>query len=387
MNSSCIKVMIKDRCIVKNEVKRKKICFIAQFPPPVHGLSKAVDTLFNSCLGKIYDFEKIDITSNIKFLLNLLKIYRSKADLYYFTISQSKMGNIRDLIILKLLELQGKKCLIHLHGGYYRKMVENVLGDWQRKENYKAVKKLTGAIVLGPSFKRVFKGMIEDEKIYVVANCVDDDYLISSDDFYKKVINTSNHNIKHVLYLSNFIKEKGYHKCLELAKLEKERVDSTGEKRFHFNFAGKFFSKKDEEYFWKYIKKNSLDEFITYHGVVEGNKKRKLLRKCDVFILLTIYSKEGQPISILEAMGNGMFIVTTNHAGIPDIVQNEKNGIVVNVNKIDDVISIYQRMINLNNDAVIKVVNENREVNKKKFIEEKYVENCKCVIQSCLNRI
>lgn len=29
----------------------KKICFIAQFPPPMHGLSKAVETLYNSNLN------------------------------------------------------------------------------------------------------------------------------------------------------------------------------------------------------------------------------------------------------------------------------------------------------------------------------------------------
>ena len=30
----------------------KKICFIAQFPPLMHGLSKAVETLYNSNLKK-----------------------------------------------------------------------------------------------------------------------------------------------------------------------------------------------------------------------------------------------------------------------------------------------------------------------------------------------
>ena len=45
----------------------KKICFIAQFPPPMHGLSKAVETLYNSNLNSEVDpygefeFEKVDI--------------------------------------------------------------------------------------------------------------------------------------------------------------------------------------------------------------------------------------------------------------------------------------------------------------------------------------
>lgn len=95
-------------------MSKKKICFIAQFPPPMHGLSKAVETLYNSELNTAVDsngefeFEKVDITNNKNFVKNLLKISRSKADLFYFTISQTRGGNLRDLVIFKLLELQHK---------------------------------------------------------------------------------------------------------------------------------------------------------------------------------------------------------------------------------------------------------------------------------------
>lgn len=60
----------------------KKICFIAQFPPPMHGLSKAVETLYNSNLNfeidsqGEFEFEKVDITNNKNFIKNLLKISR-----------------------------------------------------------------------------------------------------------------------------------------------------------------------------------------------------------------------------------------------------------------------------------------------------------------------
>ena len=42
-------------------MNKKKICFIAQFPPPIHGLSKAVDTLYNSSLKEEFDFEKVSL--------------------------------------------------------------------------------------------------------------------------------------------------------------------------------------------------------------------------------------------------------------------------------------------------------------------------------------
>lgn len=316
------------------KMDKRKICFIAQFPPPMHGLSKAVDTLYNSVLNSEIEpegtflFEKVDIKNNKLFLKNLIKIANSKADLFYFTISQSKGGNLRDLIILKLLELQHKKCLIHLHGGYYRQLVDNDLPGWQKKANYKAIEKLAGAVVLSESLKRIFDGMIDNSKIYVVENCVDDQFLMSTQEFEEKLALLQNKKVLRVLWLSNFIRSKGYPLVLEMVKLEKERVDAGGEKRFHFDFAGAFFDSEEKEFFDSYICENGLESYITYHGVVGGSEKRELLKACDIFALPTRYPKEGQPISILEAMGNGMFIITTDHAGIPDIVEDGMNGIV-----------------------------------------------------------
>lgn len=51
-------------------MSKKKICFISQFPPPMHGLSKAVETLYNSELNAAvnsdseFEFEKVDVTNN-----------------------------------------------------------------------------------------------------------------------------------------------------------------------------------------------------------------------------------------------------------------------------------------------------------------------------------
>lgn len=116
--------------------------------------------------------------------------------------------------------------------------------------------------------KPIFQGMLLDEKIFVVPNCVDDEYLMSDEEFEKKVSTLDERRVKHVLYLSNFIRSKGYPEVLEMAKLEKKRADSGEEKKFHFNFAGKFFEESEKKFFFDYIKNNSLEDYVTYHGVV-----------------------------------------------------------------------------------------------------------------------
>lgn len=369
-------------------MSKKKICFIAQFPPPMHGLSKAVETLYNSELNTAVDsngefeFEKVDITNNKNFVKNLLKISRSKADLFYFTISQTRGGNLRDLVIFKLLELQHKKCLIHLHGGYYRQLVDNDMAGWQRKANYKAIKKLSGAIVLSKSLKKIFEGMIDDNRIFVVENCVDDQYLLTDQEIEKKLAALNGKKVLHVLWLSNFIRSKGYPFVLEMAKTEKERVDAGGEKRLYFDFAGKFFEDSEKEYFESYIRDNKLEEYVTYHGIVGGEAKKRLLKECYIFALPTRYLNEGQPISILEAMGNGMYIITTDHAGIPDIVEDGVNGIVISRDdRIDKVCDTLKQLSNLERQ---KIISNNINYCRQNFTEKIYLSGMKNTFDNVL---
>ncbi|MCI8999428.1 MAG: glycosyltransferase family 4 protein [Clostridia bacterium] len=349
---------------------KKKLCFIAQFPPPIHGLSKAVDILYNSKLKDEFEFEKIDLTNNMNFIKNLIKVCRSNADLFYFTISQTRKGNVRDLVILKVLQWKNKRCLIHLHGGYYRKLIDEKIPKWQKKANYKTIKNLEGVIVLSKALKYIFEGMIDSSKIFVVSNCIENKFLLTNNEVKEKIKESKSKAVKDILYLSNFIKEKGYEYVLQLAKLEKENWEKTKKKKNHFHFAGKFFSNKEKKEFFEYINKNELDNFVTYYGVVDGEVKEKLLRKADIFILLTAYAKEGQPISILEAMGSGMVIVTTNHAGIPDIVKNNKNGIVVKKNEIK-ISKLYNELRNINFEVIMK--NNSNDI--KEYLQARYIDN------------
>lgn len=346
------------------------IVFLAQFPPPVHGLSVAVKTLYESNIQQEFSFEKINLTNNRAFLKNVIKIIKSDRKNYYFTISQTKGGNLRDLIILKVLEMKRAHCLVHLHGGYYRTLVDHDISDWQKKWNYRAMKKIDGAIVLSDSLRWIFSGMLAEERIHVVPNCVDDSCLCSEEEFERKLKEIAENEIHHVLYLSNFIRSKGYDVVLELAKREKEQVQATGIQRYHFEFAGKFFNKEEERYFNQFIEENGLHDYITYHGIIGGEKKANLLKMCDIFALVTRYPNEGQPISIIEAMANGMYIITTDHAGIPALVENEKNGLLLSKERDHDISYIYEHM-----QPSVEIAVNNRKNVEMHYLQKHYIQN------------
>lgn len=349
---------------------KKKIGIIGQFSPPIHGLSKALDTLYNSYLGEKYDLTKFDITNNKKFLSIIFKLIKSNLDIYYLTISQSKFGNLRDLIILKIIQMKKKKSIIHLHGGGFRNVLEEDMGNFQRKLNYKILGKVDCGIVLGESLKYIFEGIIDKDRIKVVKNCVDDEFVISDEEFEEKMKIFKEKKVLNILYLSNFIEDKGYKDVLNLAKLCKEKNN----KKFNFIFAGKFFDENDKNWFFKFIEDNSLKDIIEYKGIVGGEEKKKLFKESDYFILLTRYKNEGQPISIIEAGINGLGIITTNHAGIKDILKEDRM-LVFDKNKINiDV--IYKRIIKeCNKDNILNILVKNRKDIKKEFIEKDYLKS------------
>ena len=116
------------------------------------------------------------------------------------------------------------------------------------------------------------------------------------------------------------MEEKGIFSLLEaLLKLETEGIE------YEARIAGNI-DAKNKEKVKRYF--NSL-KYASYEGVVKGQDKRNLLLWANIFILPTWYSMEGQPISILEGMATANLILTTNHAGIPDIFKDNTNGFYV----------------------------------------------------------
>ncbi len=351
-------------------MKRPTICLISQFPPPIHGLSKAADTLLHSALRDEFAFETVDLKRKSAFPLCMLSIGRSDADLFYFAISQSCGGNLRDLAILKLLALRRKRCLIHLHGGHYRAMVD-ALPRWQRYANFRAMRYVTGAIVLTESFRSIFAGMLDDDRIRILSNGADDDFIMPDGAWEANRAALARKDVLDVLYLSNLIPSKGYMHVLDMARQEAERVRSGEGRRFHFHFAGAFDNARTRQAFCAYLSKHELSSFVTFHGVVEGEAKRKLLQTSDIFALLTRYPREGQPISLLEAMGNGLTIVASDHAGIPDVVQEGVHGMLFASGRESDA---YAWMRSLSNADIAAMGAVNRAAYRERYTQEIHID-------------
>ena len=127
--------------------------------------------------------------------------------------------------------------------------------------------------------------------------------IISEDEVFKQ----KDLKAIRVIFLSNLIPEKGIYQLLEaLDVLNSNNIP------FQAKVAGHIPNGHQE-----LIEKMNNIKNLEYVGIVKDRAKIDLLSWGNVFCLPTYYSMEGQPISILEAMGFGNVIITTKHAGIP----------------------------------------------------------------------
>lgn len=303
-----------------------KILYIAPLPPPINGHSLVSKVLYDelSChhevevvnLSKNSFVQGVDSFGRVLEVLSLLKETWSKkkrVDAVYLTISESLAGNLKDLLIYLLCSDKLSQMYIHLHGGSIKRLL------WDQHKflfllNRLFIKRLGGIIISGKSHLEIFP-FVNRSRVHIVPNFAPEYMFVPMDKVREKF---SNLQPLRVLYLSNFIDDKGYNELLH-AYLA---LDDEAKSRVVIDFAGRFELKIQEQTF---LKKIAGQEGLRYHGLVDDETKCKLFSQAHVFCLPTSFL-EGQPISILEAYASGCVVLTTGQSGILDIFTDQTNG-------------------------------------------------------------
>ncbi len=376
---------------------KKKVLFIGTFPPPFDGQSVATATLTDSTIMKEnFIIEKLDVSSRfdrlgkpghfglgraceyLLFFARQLKLsFKSRPQIVYLTIAQSPMGSIRDIVFLCISFAFKTKTVAHLHGGNYHIFynAQNFIYKYLIKIVFS---KLDAVIVLGEIFFPCFEGIVSKEKIISIPNCVQSELL----EFI--VQNKRSKNIEDmrkyvVLYLSNLIITKGFFDLLMAA----DYLNSIGDDRFKFIFAGAFSNEITKNDFFNFVREHKLEHIVYFSGVVKGREKAELLLNADVFVLPTYYPLEGQPISVMEAMAAGLPVIVTPYRGIPEMVKDGEHGYYVEANSPA---SIAQKIVKIFSDPrhYEEMSNNNVRVVLEKYTEERYANDIKNLFMGVL---
>lgn len=212
---------------------------------------------------------------------------------------------LRKLFFLKYANLLGYKTIMHCHCEF-NIFTKNIGADTAAKN----LRKTNINIFLANSFKDFAETNLGLTNGAVVNNPVK-----TTD---RKVTNKHNHPITF-LFIGLLNKEKGCYDIIEAAKLLKDKGLP-----FYIVMAG---IGKSETELKELVKRYELESEIHFPGWIKDKEKSSYLEQSDVLILPS-YS-EGMPVSILESKDYGLPVIASNVGAIPDIVQNGKNGFII----------------------------------------------------------
>ncbi len=83
------------------------------------------------------------------------------------------------------------------------------------------------------------------------------------------------------------------------------------------------------------------------HGRVEPNSISQILSEHDCLLLPTFYEGEGMPGVIIEAYQSGIPVIASRWRDIPELIQHEKTGLLVEPRSMED---LTRAMLRLSSD-------------------------------------
>lgn len=299
---------------------KKRICMVVPNPMVKGGIAAVVNGYRGSELEKKYEITYVESYKDGSKFEKLLKgicgylhfirvLLLHKPDLVHI---HSSFGPsfYRKMPFIYMATWAKVPVINHIHGADFDDFYVNA-SENKKKKIKKIYNKCTVLIALSEEWKKNLCQIVSSEKIVVIEN-----YSTLYEDVLEQRQNRECNEM--ILFLGELGRRKGCYDIPEVIRRVKEKIPNV---KCIMAGAG---SETDEEAIKKLIREKNIMDNIVFPGWIRGAKKDKALKEADVFFLPSY--NEGMPMSVLDAMGYGLPVVSTNVGGIPKIVHNGENG-------------------------------------------------------------
>ncbi|MGZ3306301.1 MAG: glycosyltransferase family 4 protein, partial [Asticcacaulis sp.] len=92
------------------------------------------------------------------------------------------------------------------------------------------------------------------------------------------------------------------------------------------------------------VKKLNIAERVSVPGWISDQEFRRLLDEAQILALPS--HDENLPLSVVEAFARGIAVISTDVGALPDIVENEKTGLVIQPGDVDGLTQAIERLLN-----------------------------------------
>jgi glycosyltransferase involved in cell wall biosynthesis len=205
------------------------------------------------------------------------------------------------LFIGKLFKL---KVVFHIHGCMFDVFYESQ-SKIAKKIIKNALNRCDTIICLSNSWEEVFK-KLGVQRLEIIKNTV-----------YQPDKNPYDAESLNLTFMGFIEKRKGIYDLIESLANIKDKGDIL------LNICGS----GEDSYLDSQIDKHNVKNKTIKHGWIDAETKDRILRKTSVFILPSYH--EGLPMVLLEAMAYGIPVISTTVGGIPELVNNGIDGLLL----------------------------------------------------------
>jgi len=194
---------------------------------------------------------------------------------------------------------------------------------------------------------------IGKDRVVAIHNFVDPQKVLSESN-YKEPKNWNDEGFFLIGTAGRLVEVKGYDYFIKAAKLV---CNECGNIKFIIVGSGHLYST---------LKRQIAAAGISDRVILTGfrNDTKNILRSLNVFVMSSLY--EGIPMALLEALALGKPVIATNVGGIPEVIKNGYNGILIESRNEK---MIYEKCLYLYRN---KKVRETLSVNGMKSVKEKF---------------
>lgn len=221
----------------------------------------------------------------------------------------SRQSFWRKFLLFVVCRMFGVRTILHLHGAEFMQFYNQVSGRFGKRCITFLFNSADRIIVLSPSWEKDIATFTENRNISVIYNAVPLPDIRASD-----ALNAD----RCILFLGRLGRRKGIYDLLKAFKDVNSVIPNC-----RLVCAGDGELEKAREL----ADELEIGEQVDIPGWIGLDTREKLLRHATIFVLPSY--AEGLPMSLLEAMAAGLPVVTTNVGGIPDVVTEGVEGLII----------------------------------------------------------
>lgn len=250
-------------------------------------------------------------------------------------------------VLLFIAKIARKPCYLRVFGGSLDQYAESIPAPlkWVM---YMTLKRFDGVFVQTKLLHSYFTKDIGNKLFYIPGFRQID----ATDNSHHREIENSSSPPLRMAFLGIVKEEKGVFVLLESLRL----LNAAGNVQVQCDIFGAI----PENFKERFSDEIERTEGATYCGVIDWQEVTSKLSEYDLLVHPTFYQGEGHPGVLIEAMIAGIPAISTYHRSIPEVIEDEINGLLVEPRDPASLVAAIERLA-LNRTLLANLASNNHE--------------------------